>query len=690
MSRQHDKQKELIEAIKIDVNQPQAVNRFKKKLAIKLSLVAFALMLILSLGFVISAKTVVIEILPIPDEVNLSAGSIAIKLQDRYLAQPGKYQLTASKQGYYPLNEKVNIGVLPYYTFKRVLQKKPGIININVKSPERARAYIDDRYIGVTPLQDIILTPGTHSIELQRYRYQTLWSELQVEGAGKRQDFSFDMFPNWSVVSIDSKPSDAQVWINGERYENTPAKLELNASTYHLEVVHPDFSAHISDFVVLPNQFLDLGVIRLDRNPSYFIIKSQPAGAVVYVNNKQQGITPLTIKVTPNTDYHLIFEKSGYRSLSREVKVAASESETISVGLKPILSTVHLEVIPSRAEVIIDGISRGYGNQTLPLTTASHKIEVKESGYKPYVLNITPKANQPTHKKIILELRQNKQTETPEKIINSQGQHLKLIMPGEFVMGTSRREQGRRANEVLRKVKLTRKYYIGINEVTNEEFSRFDPSHNSGVYSGVTLSASKLPVTNVTWEQAAQYCNWLSRKEDLPVTYYKDGDKLVAQDPILNGYRLVTEAEWSWVARIKNNSSPLRYAWGDQYPPKSNWLNGNYADKSTKQIIGLVIDNIDDGFAGPAPVRSFAANHHGLYDIDANVAEWVHDYYAINSTQNSQVFVDPVGPKQGKHHVIRGASWLRGTLSNTRLAYREYRAKPQVDVGFRIARYISQ
>ena len=685
MPHQDHKHRELIEAIDINIDTPKKKFRLNHKQVIQIIFAIFTLTLILMLWFVISAKTVIVQIAPEPDEVKLRNGPLAVRLNDRFLARPGEYYLTASKQGYYPFDERVSIGMLPSYMFKRTLRKKPGIISVKLDTPDRARVYINKRYIGIAPMQGIALTPGTHSIELQRDRYQTLQSQIQVEGAEVEQQFIYSMLPNWSAVSLDSQPSNAQVWLDGNRYENTPLSLELSAGTYHMEIVHPDFSAHISDFVVLPNQPLDLGTINLDRNPSYMIIKSQPVGAAVYFNGKQQGVTPLTINATPNIEYELNFNKSGYRNLSRTVKVTPGESKVISVSLKPILATLHLEVDPKTAEVFIDGISQGIGDTTLSLTTAKHTIEVKESGYEPFAVTILPQANEPIHKKVSLELRESESSKLLDLVTNSEGQQLRLITPGEFVMGASRREQGRRANEVIRKVKLTRRFYIGVNEVTNEEYARFESEHNSGMFSGVNLSEAKFPVTNITWEQAARYCNWLSRKEDLPVTYREKNGRIVADDNLLTGYRLVTEAEWAWVARVKSDGKLLRYSWGDNYPPVS--LSGNYADAGTKQIIGLVIPNVSDGFAGPAPVRSFAANHYGLYDISGNVSEWVHDYYTIYSA-GSHVSVDPIGPKQGKHHVIRGASWLRGTLSNTRLAYRDYRQKPKVDVGFRIARYV--
>ena len=234
--------RELVEPIEIDLGASNAPGRLNKKFIIRSLYVLLALSLVFILWFVLSAKTIVVDISPTPDELELRAGSLAIKLQDRFLAQPGEYQLFASKAGYYPLNESVSIGMLAAYNFKRTLQKKPGLVSINVDPPQLARVYIDNRYVGVAPMQDIALTAGTHTIELQRYRYQPLWSELQVEGAEQKQDFSFAMVPDWAPVSLlNSNRVNAQVWLDGELYGSTPLKVELNAGTHHLELVHPDF-----------------------------------------------------------------------------------------------------------------------------------------------------------------------------------------------------------------------------------------------------------------------------------------------------------------------------------------------------------------------------------------------------------------------------------------------------------------
>jgi formylglycine-generating enzyme required for sulfatase activity len=69
-------------------------------------------------------------------------------------------------------------------------------------------------------------------------------------------------------------------------------------------------------------------------------------------------------------------------------------------------------------------------------------------------------------------------------------------------MGSSRREQGRRSNETLRKIQLQRPFYIGLREVTNREFRQFSAGHNSGKFKSYSLNRPELPVVGITLQLA--------------------------------------------------------------------------------------------------------------------------------------------------------------------------------------------
>jgi formylglycine-generating enzyme required for sulfatase activity len=262
------------------------------------------------------------------------------------------------------------------------------------------------------------------------------------------------------------------------------------------------------------------------------------------------------------------------------------------------------------------------------------------------------------------------------------GYEMKRMAPGAFTMGSSRREQGRRSNETLKQVRLSRPFYMGIREVTNREFREFMPLHASGAFQSQDLNRDDLPVVMVSWEQAALFCNWLSVKESLPPVYIQQGGRVVAADPMGKGYRLPTEAEWEFSAR---QGAAARYPWGDAYPPPAGA--GNYADESAKGLIEVTIEGYNDGYATAAPPGKFRPTAAGLLDMGGNVAEWCHDYYAIDPAESEKEQVDPAGPREGSHRVVKGASWTLAGITNLRIAFRDYRAGARHDLGFRVCRY---
>ena len=107
-----------------------------------------------------------------------------------------------------------------------------------------------------------------------------------------------------------------------------------------------------------------------------------------------------------------------------------------------------------------------------------------------------------------------------------------------------------------------------------------------------------------------------------------------------------------------------------------------------RSILGRVIPGYDDGFAASAPVGSFPPNAAGFYDLGGNVSEWIHDFYGQVTKASGRVEKDPMGPANGKFHVIRDSSWRHGSVVELRLSFRDYGDKARDDLGFRIARYV--
>ena len=343
------------------------------------------------------------------------------------------------------------------------------------------------------------------------------------------------------------------------------------------------------------------------------------------------------------------------------------------------------KVEPSDANLFVNGKQWGPVPPKLQLHAVAHRLEFKKSGYRPQTVQITPRPGFPQELKIALKKEGGSLSAPTAMITAKNGYELKLIRPGSYSMGASRREQGRRSNETLRKIKLLRPFYMGTKEVTNKEFKAFLAGHNSGTFKQKSLNRDDQPVVQITWEQAALFCNWLSARDSLPPAYETKDEQIVVIKPMTIGYRLPTEAEWEYCARYAGKQTARKYPWGNTFPPKD--LSGNFADASAKGLLNTYLKAYNDGYPVSAAPAKFRANDLGLYDLGGNVAEWCHDYYSIYPYKANKVYIDPTGPDSGKHRVIKGSGWKDAAISALRLAYRDYNDSKRNDLGFRICRY---
>jgi formylglycine-generating enzyme required for sulfatase activity len=266
---------------------------------------------------------------------------------------------------------------------------------------------------------------------------------------------------------------------------------------------------------------------------------------------------------------------------------------------------------------------------------------------------------------------------------------LVLLPAGEYLQGSERREQGRRSNEVQRTVKLTRAFYLAATEVSNAQFKTFRPAHLAGVVAGKSLDLDPQAVSNISWNDAVEFCNWLSLREGLPAAYERREGRWQLVQPFNHGYRLPTEAEWEYAARYVDGRRWHRYAWGDTLPPPAGAANLAGAEAlatkpGAESAAPSSVPQYRDEHEVIAPVDSYARSAAGLQGMGGNVSEWVHDVY--ESMPAAVEVSDPMGPATDGPHAVRGANWRSATIPELRLAWREGGPAPSVVIGFRVAR----
>ncbi len=227
----------------------------------------------------------------------------------------------------------------------------------------------------------------------------------------------------------------------------------------------------------------------------------------------------------------------------------------------------------------------------------------------------------------------------PGELRVNQRDHLPYIWiaPGSFRMGCPAGDAHCSPNEFQHEVTLSKGYWFGRTEVTTGAFKRF------AVVAGARLPAApdfnpawandELPVTNVSWDDAARYCRW-------------------AQG------RLPTEAEWEYAARAGSPEA--------SYGPLNDiaWSTAN-SDLRAHEV------------ARKRP------NALGLFDTLGNVWEWTADRYDEEYYQRSAPR-DPQGPDAGDFRVLRGGSWIRDPSEiRVSLRYPLLPGNPDQGIGFR-------
>lgn len=516
-------------------------------------------------------------------------------------------------------------------------------------------------------LENIYLQKGIYSYEVKSKNHISYKSKLEINKYADEILVPIIMQEVNKKLVINSEPNQASVFLNNVELGVTPLSVNLNTASNNILIKKSEYKDNNIDYIVKNNNS-DQIIIKLIEDEDVINIKSIPSQASLFFNENYIGISPLKFKIQDKGI--LKVKKYGYVD---DIINITKDTKELNIVLTEDLSEVFISSDPP-SDVFLNEEYIGKTPFTKKIQKIKHKISFKSKGFRTLNESFEPTKDKQNIIKKLLTEKEASLLENKKYSRTSIDGEMILFEPGSFLMGSSKKESRRDINEIMRSVKITKHFYISKNLITEEEYSLFKRS-----------SKSNLPVNNISWIDAAKFCNWLSSKEGFENFYEIRNDQIISFNMDSKGYRLPTEAEWEYIAK-SNTPEKYIYSWGSDR--KITKLVGNIADVSTQGILSNFIDDYDDGYDERSPVGSFRSNQNEINDLTGNLSEWVNDFYSVEFVQQSKVFQDYIGPLAGTSRVIKGSNYYSSTPLQLGLSYRTYGNEPNDLVGFRIARWI--
>ena len=550
------------------------------------------------------------------------------------------------------------------------------------------------RNSGRTPLNIPRIKSGTYKLKLEKDKYYYPETRTVTIEDGKATEESVEFRPAFGKLILTSEPSDAEVIFDRTPKGNTPLTLNRVLSGKYTLELRKEFYLNWSGAVEIRDGQTTERQITLPTNFGTLKVDYEPQGAIVYLNDKRVGKTPLTLKLDPNTYSLRISAGDKYQEIpSKSVIIANGQTQELGGELQRLKGSVTILSTPGEADIYLNGEKvgvtpkklvdldaddytltlkkGGYGDitQTLKIregmlppidVTLSQKGSVKvfssPIGAEIYLdgrkIGVTPKTLselEPGNYTLTIKKKGYGGYTQPLRVIrgtipdinvtlDTVHEGMVLIPAGEFQMGSNNGESDEKPVHTV----YLDAFYMDKYEVTVGQYKKFIQAtgHRAPNWSSVSQYSptDNHPIIYVSWHDAAAYAQWA-------------------------GKRLPTEAQWEKAAR--GGLAGKKYPCGDNLTHD----NANYSGTSGK-----------DKWAYTSPVGSFSTNGYGLYDMAGNVWEWCADKYDSGYYKNSPKN-NPKGPgisitfrddnftNVKNSCVLRGGSWSSNT-GNLRCAYR--------------------
>ncbi|MBQ0057025.1 MAG: PEGA domain-containing protein [Bacteroidales bacterium] len=539
--------------------------------------------------------------------------------------------------------------------------------------PKGATVFVNDEYVGNTPLDQYKVPYGRYTYRLEYPKYHNAAGLVEVQQPSV--ELNLPLQPAFGSIRVTSSEPGALVLLDNENTGlTTPCTLtEVASGTHNVSVQKPKYAPVTLRVEVSDGATAEASAMLKARFARLTL--SSVEGAEIVVDGKSRGYTSYSEELMEGY-YDVEVRLANHRPVTRQIQVIAGEPQEVHLEPTPIYGSLDISSSPRRAEIILDGKHIGQTPFSVEeILIGEHTVELSLDGYASEKQTVTVSERETASVTATLQNGRNVTVSAEQaddqiyidgNLVGTHsfsgsltfGNHTAYAMRGgkksdaktfsvqqggadpvvAFSFVVNNKTQTFTVNRVSFKMVAVKggTFQMGATPEQQDADDDEKPVHS------VTLSdycIGETEVTQALWKAVMGYNPSYNKGDKLPVekVSWDDCQEFIRKLNMLTGknFRLPTEAEWEYAARGGNKSKGYQYS-GSNSIDAVAWYYYN-SGKETHAV------------------KTKKANELGLYDMSGNVWEWCNDWkgdYQSGSQTN------PKGPASGSLHVIRGGGWL--------------------------------
>ncbi len=296
----------------------------------------------------------------------------------------GPHTVKVSLPYYVGAQKKIQVKHGEVSKLRLVLKANFGSLNVTTK-PAGAKIFLDGKEIGKAPMRVAKVKVGDHKLKAVFPDYLSEVKKFKIK-QGKKVALGLDLRPAFGKLVIKTaKVKKVEIFVNGDALGSTPLTLNRFPTGSHTIRVIKDLHIPFEEKVILRSGKTLQVVAKLKPNFGTLAIKSTPAGALVRVDGKDRGKTPLTLRLAVGP-HKLAFKVSGSsrETVRKTVDIQLGKKAKLKVKLPVRTGSLMVDTVPFAATIELDGKVRGKAPLSLKkVPIGQHVIIAKIKGKEP-------------------------------------------------------------------------------------------------------------------------------------------------------------------------------------------------------------------------------------------------------------------------------------------------------------------